>query len=94
MCTEMDSRVPVSGVGVSSRNVETPRKVGEGDDQLTPLEAISSLITRLLRTAHEGRLVDEKALSEGEMGSLSAVSPGTGVGRGPMCFSCGRQGGR
>ena len=32
VCTEMDSRVPVSGVGVNSRNVETPRKVGEGDD--------------------------------------------------------------
>ena len=36
--------------------------------------------------------MDEKAPSEGEMGSLSAVSPGTGAGRGPMCFSCGRQG--
>ena len=92
VCTEMDSRVPVSGVGVSLRNVETPRKVGEGDDQLAPLEAISSLITRLLRTAQEGRLVDVKAPLEGEMGSLSAVSPGTGAGRGPMCFSCGRQG--
>ena len=56
MCTGMYSRVPVSGVGVSSRNVETPRKVGEGDDQLAPLEAISSLVTRLLRTAQEDRV--------------------------------------
>ena len=92
VCTGMDSREPVSGVGVSLRNGETPRKVGEGDDQLAPLEALSSLETRLLRMAQEGRLVDEKAPSEGEMGSLSAVSPGTGAGRGPMCFSCGHQG--
>ena len=98
VCTGMDSRVPVSGVGVSSRNVETPRKVGEGDGQLAPLEAISSLATRLLRMAQEGRLVDEKAPSEGEMGSLSAVSQVSGAERGhsvkewgKVCFSCGRQ---
>ena len=43
--------------------------------------------------------MDEKAPSEGEMGPLPAVSPGTGVERGHsvkewvrVCFSCGRQG--
>ena len=70
----MDSRVPVSGVGVSSRKVETAQRVGEDDDQLAPLQAISSLVTQLLRSAQEGRLVDEKAPSEGEMGLLSTVS--------------------
>ena len=94
----VDSRVPVSGVGVCSRNVETPRMVGEEDGQLAPLQAISSLVTRLLQSAQEGRLVDEKAPSEGEMGPLSAVSPGTVAERSRsakgwvrVCFSCGRQ---
>ena len=43
--------------------------------------------------------MDEKGSSEGEMGPLPAVSPGTGVERGhsvkewvSVCFSCGRQG--
>ena len=69
--------------------------MGKGDGQLAPLEAISSLETRLLRTAQEGRLVDEKA----QMGPLSAVSPGFCAERGHsvkewvrVCFSCGRQG--
>ena len=44
----MDSRVPVSVVGVGSKNAETPRKVGKGDGHLAPLEAISSLVTQLL----------------------------------------------
>ena len=47
VCSGMDSRVPVSAVGVSLRSVETPRKVGKEDGQLAPLEAISSLVTRL-----------------------------------------------
>ena len=90
-CSEMDPRVPVSGVGVGPRSVETPRKVGEEDGQLAPLQAIASLVTRLLRSAQEGQLVDEKAPSEGEPGPLSAVSsgdwrgkrpPGKGVGEG------------
>ena len=115
VCTGIDSRVPVPvgdvssrsvetpqkvGEGdVSSRSVETPRKVGEGDGQLAPLEAISSLVTRLLRTAQEGRQADEKVPSEGGMGPSSAVSPETGAERGHsvrewarVCFSCGRQG--
>ena len=57
--------VPVSGVGVGPRSVETPWKVGEEDGQLAPLQAISSLVTRLLRSAQEGWLVDEKAPSGG-----------------------------
>ena len=47
VCSGIDSRVPASGVGVSSRSVETPRKVEKGDGQLAPLEAIFSLVTRL-----------------------------------------------
>ena len=99
VCSKMDSRVPVPVVGVSSRSVETQRKVGEEAGQLTPLEAISSLVTRLLQTAQEGRLVDEIVPSEGGTGPPSAGSPGTGAERGHsvrewvrVCFSCGRQG--
>ena len=65
VCTGADSRVPVPMVGVSLGSVETPRKVEEGDGQLAPLEAISSLVARLLRTAQEGRRADVKAPSEG-----------------------------
>ena len=43
----MDSRVPVSGVGVSSRT-------SEEDGHLAPLQAIYLLVTRLLRVAQEG----------------------------------------
>ena len=77
VCTGMDSRVPVPVVGVIPRNVETQRKVGSGDGQLAPLEAIRSLVTRLLRTAQEGRLADEKVPPEGGMGSPSAGPPVT-----------------
>ena len=99
VCSEMGSRAPVPVVGVSSRSIETQRKVGEGAGQLAPLEAISSLVTRLLRIAQEGRLADEIVPSEGGMGPPSAVSPGTGAERGHsvrewarVYFSCGRQG--
>ena len=78
---------------------ETPRKVEEGDGQLTSLEAISSLVTQLLHTVQEGRKRDETPLPEGESGPLSAVSPGPGKDIGHpvrewtrVCFSCGRQG--
>ena len=57
VCSGTDSRDPVSVVGVGSKSAETPRKVGKGDSQLAPLEAISSLMTRLLRTAQEDRWV-------------------------------------
>ena len=82
-CSGMGSRVPVSVVGVDSRSAETPRKVEKkGDSQLTPLEAISSLVTQLLRMTQEGRRMDRKAPSEGKLIPLSAVSPGPGAERG------------
>ena len=77
VCTGVDSRVPVPVVGVIPRNVETQRKVGDGDGQLAPLEVISSLVTRLLRTAQEGRRADENVLPEGGMALASAVPPVT-----------------
>ena len=91
--------MPVPVVGAIPRNVETQRKVGNGDGQLAPLEVISSLVTQLLRTAQEGRLVDEKVPPGGGMGSSSAVPPVTSAERSysvrewaRVCFSCGRQG--
>ena len=84
-------------VAVDSRSEETPRKVEKGDGQLAPLEAISSLVTQLLRTVQESRRMDEKPLPEES--PLSAVSPGPGMEIGHpvkewarLCFSCGRQG--
>ena len=67
-CSGMNSRVPGPMVGVDPRSEETPRKVEEGDGQLASLEAISSLVTQLLRTVQEGRRIDETPLSEGESG--------------------------
>ena len=77
VCTGVDSQVPVPVVDVITRNVETQRKVGDGDGQLAPLEVISSLVARLLRTAQEGRLADEKVPLQGGMGSSSAMPPVT-----------------
>ena len=60
---------------------------------------VYSLVTQLLRTAHEGRLADEKVPPEGGMGSSSGVPSVTCAERGHLvgewarvCFSCGRQG--
>ena len=99
VCSGMDSRVPVPVVGVDSRSEETPRKVEKGDGQLAPLEAISSLVTQLLRTVQEGRRMNGKPLPEGELSPLSAVSPGPGTEIdhpvkecARVCFSCGHQG--
>ena len=99
MCPVMDSRVPVPVVSVISRNVEIQRKVGNGDSQLAPLEVISSLVTRLLWTAQEGRLAEVKVHPEEGMGSSSAVTVVVGVEkyhsvmeRTMVCFSCGRPG--
>ena len=96
VCPVMDSRVPVPVVSVIPRNVETQRKVGNGDSQLAPLEVISSLVTRLLRTAQEGRLVDVKVPLEEWMGSSSAATAVVGAEkdhsvreRARVCFSCG-----
>ena len=98
VCSGTDSRVPVSVVGVASKSAETPRKVGKGDSQLAPLEAISSLVT-LLRTAQEDRRVGGKDHLEGELSPLSAVSPAPGAEGGHsvrewvrVCLLCGRQG--
>ena len=73
----LDSRVPVSGVGVNSGN-------GEEDGELAPLQAIYLLVARLLRVAQESRLVEEKAPLEGKISLGSAGMP--------VCFSCERQG--
>ena len=77
----------------------TQCKVGNGDSQLVPLEVISSLVTRLLRTAQEGRLADVKVPPEEGMGSSSAAPAVGGAERGHsvmerarVCFSCGRPG--
>ena len=99
VCPGMDSRVPVPVVGVIPRKVQTQWNVGNGDSQLAPLEVKSSLVTRLLWTAQEGRLADGKVPLEEGMGSSSAVPPVADAKRGHsvterarVCFSCGRQG--
>ena len=61
------------------------QKVENGDSQLTPLEALSSLVTRLLRTAQESRLADGNALGSSserghsvmERGRFLVHTPGT-----------------
>ena len=69
------------------------------DSQLAPLEVISSLVTRLLRTMQEGRLVKVKIPPEEGTGSSSAVPEVGDTERGHstrewarVCFSCGRPG--
>ena len=78
----VDPRVPVPVASVILSDDGTQRKVGNGDGQLAPLEVISSLVTRLLRTAQEGRLVDVKIPPKEGMGSSSATPAGVGMGRG------------
>ena len=92
----MDPRVPVPVASVILCDDGTQRKVGNGDSQLAPLEVISSLATRLLRTAQEGWLVDVKIPPEEGMGSSSAAPAAVGTERGHsarewarVCFSCG-----
>ena len=63
-CPVVDLRVPVPVASVIPSDVGTQRKVGNGDSQLAPLEVISSLVTRLLRTAQEGQLADVKVPPE------------------------------
>ena len=98
-CSGMDSRVPGIVVGVDPRTEETPREMEEGVGQFTSMETISSLVTQLLRTVQTGLRVDDTPLPEGELGPLSAVSPGPDTGIGPpvrewarVCFPCGCQG--
>ena len=78
----VDPRVPVQVASVILSDDGTQRKVGNEDGQLAPLEVISSLVTRLLRTAQEGRLVDVKIPPEEGMGSSSAASEVVGMERG------------
>ena len=54
---------------------------------MAPLQAISLMVTRILRSTQEGRPVEEKAHWGGGGGERSLVSAGV-----PVCFSCGRQG--
>ena len=77
-CPVVDPRVPVSVASVISSDVGTQRKVGNGDSQLAPLEVISSLVTRLLRTAQ----ANVKVPPEEGMGSSSAVPAAGGAQRG------------
>ena len=93
-CPVAESRVPMPVASVISSDVETQWKVGNGDSRLAPLEVISSLVTRLLRTAHEGRLADVKVPPEEGRGSSSAVPSAGGAERGRsivewarVCFS-------
>ena len=98
-CPVVDSRVPVPVASVIPSGVGTQRKVGNGDSQLAPLEVISSLVTRLLRTAQEGQLADVKVPPEEGMGSSSAALAVGGAERGHsvmelsrVCFSYGSPG--
>ena len=95
----VDQRVPVPVASVILREEGTQPTVGNGDSQLTPLEVISSLVTRLVRTAQEGRLANVKIPPGEGMGSSSAVPVVGGMGKGHstrewvrVCFSCGRPG--
>ena len=95
MCPVTESRVPVYVASVIPGEVGIQWKVGNGDSQLAPLEVISSLVTRLLRAAQEGRLADVKAPLEEALGLSSAVPTVGGAERGQsvrervrVCFSC------
>ena len=96
---EVDQRVPIPVASVILKEDGTPPRVGNGDSRLTLLEVISSLVTRLLRTAQEGRLVDVKIPPGEGMGSSSAAPVVGGTERGHstrewarVCVSCGRPG--
>ena len=95
----VDPRVPVPVASVILTDDGSQLKVGNGDSQLAPLEVISSLVTRLLQTAQEGRLADAKIPPEEGVGSSSAVLAAERTERGHstrewvrVCFSCERPG--
>ena len=69
----VDSRVPVPMANVIQSEVVTQRKEGTGCSQIAPLNIISSLVVRLLRTAQEGQPAEVKMPSDEEMRSPSAV---------------------
>ena len=90
MCPVTESRVPVHVASVIPSEVGIQQKVGNADSQLAPLEALSSLVTRLLRTAQESRLVDGKVPPEEVLGSSSAVPTVGGAERGHSVMERGR----
>ena len=98
VCSVKESRVPVQVTSVIPREVGIHRKVGNGESQLIPLEVISSLVTRLLRTVQEGRLADVKVHPEEVTGIVISCTGGESCGKRPfsamvtVCFSCGRPG--
>ena len=53
VCPVTESQVPVHVASDIPSEVGIQREVGNGDSQLAPLEALSSLVTQLLRTAQE-----------------------------------------
>ena len=61
-CAEVDSRIPVPVASVIQSDVVARRKKGGGGggSQIAPLEIISSLIARLLRTAQEDHPAEVK----------------------------------
>ena len=81
----VDSRVPVPVANVSQSEVVTHRKEGNGCSQIAPLNIISSLVARLLRTVQEGQPAEVKVPLDEDMRSSSAVLV-------RVCFSCGRPG--
>ena len=56
----VDSRVPVPVANLIQSEVVTQRKEGNGCSQIAPLNIISSLVARLLRTAQEGQPAEVK----------------------------------
>ena len=99
VCPVTESRVPVHVASIILSEVGIQWKVRNGDSQLAPLEVISSLVTRLLRTAQESRRADVKVPPGEVLGSSLAIPTVGGAGRGHsvmeqvrVCFSCGRSG--
>ena len=59
-CPEVYSRIPVPLASVIQSDVVVHRKRGAGGSQIAPLEIMSSLIARLLRTAQEDHPAEVK----------------------------------
>ena len=69
----VDSRVPVPVANVIQSEVVTQWKEGKGCSQIAPLNIISLLVARLLRTAQEGQPAEVKVPPDEEVRSPSAV---------------------
>ena len=83
-------------VNVNQSAIVTHRKVGDGCSQIAPLNMISSLVARLLRTAQEGQPAEVKVPPDEEVRSPSAVlevgsadQGQSGIEWARVCFSCG-----